>query len=37
VRISGARVVDVSSGVESQPGQKNPEKVAAFLGEAARL
>jgi phosphoribosylanthranilate isomerase len=37
VRISGTRVVDVSSGVESQPGQKDPEKIAAFLGEAARL
>jgi len=37
VRISGARVVDVSSGVESQPGQKDPEKIAGFLAEAARL
>jgi len=37
VRISGARVVDVSSGVESQPGEKDPEKIAAFLAEAARL
>ena len=37
VRISGARVVDVSSGVESQPGQKDPEKIAAFLAEATRL
>jgi phosphoribosylanthranilate isomerase len=37
VRISGARVVDVSSGVESQPGQKDPEKIAAFLAESARL
>jgi phosphoribosylanthranilate isomerase len=37
VRISGARVVDVSSGVESQPGQKDPGKIAAFLAEAARL
>ena len=36
-RISGARVFDVSSGVESQPGQKDPEKIAAFLAEAARL
>jgi phosphoribosylanthranilate isomerase len=36
VRISGARVVDVSSGVESQPGQKDPGKIAAFLAEAAR-
>ena len=37
VRISGTRVVDVSSGVESQPGQKDPEKIAAFLAESARL
>jgi phosphoribosylanthranilate isomerase len=37
VRISGSRVVDVSSGVESQPGQKDPEKIAAFLAEATRL
>ncbi len=37
VRISGARVVDVSSGVESQPGQKDQEKIAAFLVESARL
>ena len=37
VRISGARVVDVSSGVESRPGQKDPAKIAAFLAAAARL
>ncbi|HZF33821.1 MAG TPA: phosphoribosylanthranilate isomerase [Candidatus Angelobacter sp.] len=37
VRISGARVVDVSSGVETQPGQKDPAKIAAFLAEAARV
>jgi phosphoribosylanthranilate isomerase len=37
VRISGARVVDVSSGVESQPGVKDPEKIAAFLTQASRL
>jgi phosphoribosylanthranilate isomerase len=37
VRISGARVVDVSSGVESQPGVKDPAKIAAFLAQAARL
>ena len=37
VGISGARVVDVSSGVESRPGQKDPQKIAAFLAEAKRL
>ncbi|HLJ63108.1 MAG TPA: phosphoribosylanthranilate isomerase [Stellaceae bacterium] len=31
VRISGARAVDVSSGVESRPGVKDPAKIAAFL------
>jgi phosphoribosylanthranilate isomerase len=35
VRISGARVVDVSSGVEDAPGRKNPAKIKAFL-EAAQ-
>jgi len=37
VRISGARTVDVSSGVESRPGQKDPARIAAFLAAAARL
>jgi phosphoribosylanthranilate isomerase len=37
VRISGARVVDVASGVEAAPGQKDPAKIAAFLAEAGRL
>ncbi|MGE0120596.1 MAG: phosphoribosylanthranilate isomerase [Dongiaceae bacterium] len=37
VGISGARVVDVSSGVESRPGQKDPQKIADFLAEAKRL
>jgi phosphoribosylanthranilate isomerase len=35
VEISGARAVDVSSGVEDRPGVKDPAKIAAFL-EAAR-
>jgi phosphoribosylanthranilate isomerase len=35
IRISGAPMVDVSSGVESAPGVKDPALIAAFL-EAAR-
>jgi phosphoribosylanthranilate isomerase len=35
VRISGARAVDVSSGVERRPGDKDPSKIRAFL-EVAR-
>ncbi len=31
VRISGATAVDVSSGVESAPGQKDPDRIRAFL------
>jgi phosphoribosylanthranilate isomerase len=34
VRISGATAVDVSSGVESRPGIKDPEKIRAFLAAA---
>jgi phosphoribosylanthranilate isomerase len=34
VRISGAAAVDVSSGVESRPGIKDPEKIRAFLAAA---
>lgn len=35
VRVSGARAVDVSSGVEHRPGAKDPAKIRAFL-EVAR-
>ncbi|ARN83264.1 N-(5'-phosphoribosyl)anthranilate isomerase [Methylocystis bryophila] len=34
VRITGAPGVDVSSGVESAPGQKDPSRIAAFLHAA---
>jgi phosphoribosylanthranilate isomerase len=37
VRVSGARAVDVSSGVEDMPGVKNPAKIRAFLDAAKRL
>lgn len=37
VRISGARVVDVSSGVEDRPGVKSPERIAAFLAAVHAL
>lgn len=37
VRISGARMVDVSSGVENAPGQKSVDKIGAFLSSARAL
>jgi phosphoribosylanthranilate isomerase len=37
VRITGAPVVDVSSGVEDGPGVKNPDRIRTFLETAARL
>ena len=37
VRISGARAVDVSSGVEERPGRKDPVRIADFLSRAAAL
>jgi phosphoribosylanthranilate isomerase len=36
IRVTGAPLVDVSSGVESAPGVKDVDKIAAFL-KAARL
>ena len=37
VRLSGAGMVDVSSGVEDVPGRKNPAKVTEFLRVVAAL
>jgi phosphoribosylanthranilate isomerase len=37
VRISGATAVDVSSGVERRPGDKDPDKIREFLDAVRRL
>ena len=37
VRISGADAVDVSSGVERRPGDKDPQKIREFLAVARSL
>jgi phosphoribosylanthranilate isomerase len=37
VRISGAPMVDVSSGVEDRPGEKNMSKIKAFLDASRRV
>ncbi|MCE2509697.1 MAG: phosphoribosylanthranilate isomerase [Alphaproteobacteria bacterium] len=37
VRQSGARAVDVSSGVEDKPGHKDPGRIAEFLSAVADL
>jgi phosphoribosylanthranilate isomerase len=37
VHLSGAKAIDVSSGVEDTPGHKDPAKIHAFITRAAQL
>lgn len=37
VLASGATIVDVSSGVEAEPGRKDPDRIRAFLEEVGSL
>ncbi|MBO0332782.1 phosphoribosylanthranilate isomerase [Sneathiella sp. CAU 1612] len=37
VRISGAKIVDTSSGVEFEPGRKNPAAIEAFMAAVAAI